>query len=109
WDPTFTTQTGSASNANVNDGFTTQTPSACGTRTVKAGPFGTNTDGTLLTQVECDAGVLSGSSCTSAHYPQATAVVMHPLPSLASMPNPCLDVPSNLWCPGGVPAAGQHR
>ena len=116
WNATFSSQTGSASNANVNDGFSGQTPATCGTKTPKQGIFGpTNTDGTLLTQVECDAGVLSGSSCSSAHYPQATAVVMQPLPgavsvvdpsssTLPSMPNPCVGVPSNSWCPGGVPA-----
>ena len=33
-----------------------------------------------------------------------TGVVMHPLPSgLPTMPNPCSDVPSNAWCPGGKP------
>ena len=43
----------------------------------------------LAVQLECDAGLLSGSACSSAHYPQATAVVMQPLPTLSSMPNPC--------------------
>ena len=122
WNSSFTTQSGNASNANVNDGFLTQTPATCGSRTTKTGAFGANTDGTLLTQVECDAdpAVLGPSGCSSAHYPQATAVVMQPLPgalaltdpsssTLASMPNPCVNVPSNLWCPGGVPASGNHR
>ena len=54
--------------------------------------------------MECDAGLLSGSACSSAHYPQATAVVMHPLPKLASMPNPCAGTPTNRWCPNGSPA-----
>jgi hypothetical protein len=104
WDATFSHQLGPATSGNAQDGFPKQTPATCGTRTPKTGPLGTNTDTTLLIQVECDAGLLSGSSCASAHYPQATAVVMHPLPKLASMPNPCAGTPTNRWCPNGVPA-----
>ena len=103
WDSTFTSLLGPATNANVADSHQGQTPSTCGTKTPKAGLLGGNTDLTMLVQVECDAGVLSGASCASAHYPQPTAVVMHPLPSLPSMPNPCVNVPANLWCRGGVP------
>jgi hypothetical protein len=34
-------------------------------------------------------------------YPSATRVVMHPLPqNLATMPDPCVGVPVNPWCPG---------
>ena len=29
---------------------------------------------------------------------------MHPLPDLASMPNPCIGTPANQWCPKGAPA-----
>jgi hypothetical protein len=37
-------------------------------------------------------------------YPSATPVVMHPLPShLATMPDPCADVPVNPWCPAPSP------
>ncbi len=33
-------------------------------------------------------------------YPSPTQVVMHPLPqNLATMPDPCADVPVNPWCP----------
>lgn len=106
WDPTFSHQLGDATSANALDGYPEQTPSTCGSRTPKSGLLGVNTDPTLLLQVECDTGVLSGSVCSSAHYPQATAVVMHPLPTLPSMPNPCVGPPSNLWCPGGLPDSG---
>ena len=104
WDSTFTHQLGDATSGNALDGHPGQTPTACGSRTPKAGLLGVNTDVTLLVQLECDAGFLSGSSCSSAHYPKPTAVVMHPLPSLTSMPNPCAGPPANVWCPGGVPA-----
>jgi len=105
WDSTFTNQLGAATNANVADGYSTQTPASCGTKTAKTGLLGANTDLTQLIQVECDSGVLSGAGCAGASYPQPTAVVMHPVPpGLPSMPNPCVDVPSNLWCPGGAPA-----
>jgi hypothetical protein len=34
-------------------------------------------------------------------YPGRTHVTMHPLPAhLATMPDPCADVPVNPWCPG---------
>lgn len=112
WDSTFTTPLGAATNANALDLHPLQTPSTCGTKTPKTGLLGTNTDTTLLLQAECDAGVLSGGLCTSALYPKTTSVLMHPLPSLPSMPNPCIGTPTNLWCPGGVPAlkhvAGGH-
>lgn len=106
WDSTFTTETGAATDADVDDGYTTLTPSTCGAKTPKSTPtlLGPDTDQTLLTQAECDAGVLSGTSCSGANYPQATSVVMEPLPTLASMPNPCVGPPSNLWCPAGSPA-----
>ncbi|MGA2521441.1 MAG: hypothetical protein ABSG81_11565 [Acidimicrobiales bacterium] len=106
WNPSFTISSGPATNADSIDGYSQLTPSTCGTRTPRSTPSlaGPNTDSTLLVQAECDAGVLSGSLCSSAHadYPQATSVVMEPLPTLASMPNPCQGVPTNLWCPGGV-------
>jgi hypothetical protein len=104
WNASLSRRIGPATSANALDGFPGQTPATCGTRTPAAGLLGGNTDKTLLIQLECDAGLLSGSSCSSAHYPQATAVVMHPLPKLQSMPNPCAGVPSDLWCPDGAPA-----
>ncbi|SRR5579871_2203717 len=61
-----------------------------------------NTGGSLLTQVLCDTGF--GSCPAGAHYPKATGVVMHPLPSgLPSLPNPCEGVPANPWCSKGQP------
>jgi len=105
WNSTFTTELGAATNSNVADGYSTQTPSSCGAKTPKTGLLGVNTDVTQLIQVECDAGVLSGAGCAGASYPQPTTVVMHPVPAgLPSMPNACVDVPTNLWCPGGRPA-----
>ncbi len=100
WNSTFTQQTGPATSADPG-----QTAFGCGTRTPKAGLLGSNTNLALLLQLECDSGLLSGSACSSAVYPQATSVVMHPLPSLPSMPNPCAGAPANLWCPGGTPVS----
>jgi hypothetical protein len=52
--------------------------------------------------VLCDTG--NGTCPAGAKYPQATGVVMHPLPkTLVSMPNPCDGVPANAWCPNGRP------
>lgn len=56
-----------------------------------------NTGGTLLGQVLCDTSF--GSCPAGAKYPQRTKVVMHKLPKLATMPNPCKGVPANAWCP----------
>jgi hypothetical protein len=55
------------------------------------------TSGPLLGQVLCDTGL--GECPAGASYPQSTGVVMMPLPRrLATMPNPCADVPANPWC-----------
>jgi len=96
---------GPATSGNAQNGSPQQTPSRCGTLTPATGLLGSNTDKTILVQLECDSGLLSGSACSSARYPQATAVVMQPLPKLATMPNPCAGVPANLWCPKGTLAA----
>jgi hypothetical protein len=95
---------GPATSANAESGHPEQTPASCGTLTPSNGLFGKNTDANLAIQLECDAGLLTGSACSSAHYPHATTVVMHPLPTLPSMSNPCAGVPGNLWCPHGTPA-----
>jgi len=94
---------GPATSANAQDGHPEQTPATCGTLSPSAGLFGTNSDVSLAVQLECDAGLLNGSACSSARYPKATAVVMQPLPNLPSMPNPCAGVPANLWCANGAP------
>jgi len=74
-----------------------QTQPTCGALTTAA-----NTGGPLLAQVLCDTG--NGACPAGSKYPQATGVVMHPLPTtLGSMPNPCDGVPANAWCPNGEP------
>jgi hypothetical protein len=115
WNLAFNTLVGPATNSNVEDGFSDQTPSTCGTKTPKAGLAGSDTDLTLLIQAECASGVLSGSTCSDAHYPVATGVTMRPLPgatgleapsttSLPTMPDPCSGAPTNKWCRNGRPA-----
>jgi len=60
----------------------------------------------MTNQVACDSQFFAslsptgGSPCTpGSSYPQKTQVVMHPLPAgLATMPQPCADVPANAWC-----------
>ncbi len=71
----------------------------------KCGPIATatSTDSNLLNQLLCDTKILPCPA--GAHYPPATQVVMHPLPTnLPTMPNPCKGVPANAFCPGGKPA-----
>ena len=74
----------------------------------------TNSDNTLLAQVECDSRL---APCPAgANYPSQTGVHLAPLPGgLPTMANPCTGVPSNAWCPSGgstgsslgVPAGGR--
>jgi hypothetical protein len=69
----------------------------------KCGPItkAPNDNATLLAQALCDTGF---GACTPADkYPAFTGVVMHSLPRLATMPNPCAGVPSNAWCKSGKP------
>jgi hypothetical protein len=75
----------------------------------------TNTDGTLVAQVECDSRL---ATCPAgANYPPQTGVRLQALPEgLPTMANPCAGVPSNAWCPSGGssgsslgnPPAGGH-
>ncbi len=61
-----------------------------------------DTGGALLGQTLCDTGF--GSCPPGATYPKPGAVVLHPFPTgLPTMPNPCVDVPSNAWCANGAP------
>ena len=63
-----------------------------------------NTGGPLLDQVLCDSGIVATTCPAGSVYPTHTGVVMHPLPKdLPTMPNPCVGVPANPWCPGGKP------
>ena len=68
----------------------------------------TNTDNTLLAQVECDSRL---APCPAgAHYPAQTGVQLAPLPQgLPTMANPCAGVPSNAWCPSGGSAGSSLR
>ena len=40
------------------------------------------------------------------HYPRAGQVVLSMAPAQPTMPNPCLNVPANPWCPGGSSSMG---
>jgi len=57
----------------------------------------------LGAQVACDSQFFeSVAACptgTGLNYPRRTKVVLAPLPSETSMPEPCLAVPKNPWCP----------
>jgi hypothetical protein len=54
----------------------------------------------LGAQVACDTGFFGECPKTVvANYPKLEKVVMQPLPRQTSMPEPCLGVPKNGWCP----------
>ncbi len=54
----------------------------------------------LSLQVACDSEALGNCPKTPvSDYPRRTVVQMMPLPPQPSMPDPCLDVPRNPWCP----------
>jgi hypothetical protein len=54
----------------------------------------------LGAQVACDTGFFGQCPSTVvANYPKRTQVVLQALPSQTTMPDPCLGVPRNSWCP----------
>jgi hypothetical protein len=54
----------------------------------------------LGAQVACDTGFFAECPSTVvANYPKLEKVVLQPLPPQTSMPEPCLGVPRNSWCP----------
>jgi len=54
----------------------------------------------LGAQVACDTGFFAECPpSTVANYPKKTNVVLQPLPAQKTMPDPCMDVPRNSWCP----------
>jgi hypothetical protein len=57
----------------------------------------------LGAQVACDTGFFAECpKSVVANYPKLEKVKMQPLSAQPSMPEPCLDVPHNAWCPGNV-------
>ena len=93
---------GRASNCFIDNKLTSTAPSDLVAKFPKCGvPLSEpSADPTLLAQVLCDSGFTSCAS--NAVYPQTTGVVLHPLPkNLTTMPNPCLNVPNNIWCSDG--------
>ena len=54
----------------------------------------------LSLEVACDSQELGPCPVTRyTNYPRPTGVQLMPLPPQPSMPNPCLGVPQNPWCP----------
>ncbi|HEV2450878.1 MAG TPA: hypothetical protein VGS62_02995 [Streptosporangiaceae bacterium] len=61
---------------------------------------GTSLDGALVGQLICATGATGLGNCPAgSHYPKQTKIVMAPLPTLPVMPDPCLGVPGNVFCP----------
>jgi hypothetical protein len=75
-----------------------QTHPTCNGQLAPAGA----SDPNFLTEVLCDAQVSinppAPPACPTGQYPRRTGVIMHPLPKLPTMPNPCAGVPANPWC-----------
>jgi hypothetical protein len=57
----------------------------------------------LGAQVACDSqffeSIVACPTGTGANYPRLTKVELEPLPAQPTMPDRCLDVPKNAWCP----------
>jgi hypothetical protein len=57
----------------------------------------------LGTQVACDSqffeSIVECPTGAGANYPRRTKVELKTLPVQSTMPDPCLDVPQNAWCP----------
>ncbi|HEV7529808.1 MAG TPA: hypothetical protein VGO29_13005 [Solirubrobacteraceae bacterium] len=59
----------------------------------------------LGAQVACDTAFFAECPAgTVANYPRQTKVALQPLPAQTTMPDPCLGVPRNSWCPTNKPA-----
>jgi hypothetical protein len=57
----------------------------------------------LGTQVICDTQAFGPCPSTAAaNYPRTSTVVFPALPAQKTMPNPCLGVPANPWCPAAL-------
>jgi hypothetical protein len=64
---------------------------------------GTTTNSALVGQLICATGATALGTCPKgSHYPQQTKIVMVPLPSLPTMPNPCDGVPDADFCSNNV-------
>jgi hypothetical protein len=63
----------------------------------------TTTGASLYAQVLCDTRIDTSQCTPGSHYPPRGTVVMHPVPALPSMPNPCKGAPPNPWCKAGSP------
>jgi hypothetical protein len=61
----------------------------------------------LSDQVLCATELLGPCDPSVGHYPRGGNVVMPALAPQPTMPDPCVDVPANAWCPGGPPG-GDH-
>lgn len=67
-----------------------------------------NSGGPLLGQVLCDTGF--GSCPPGAKYPVSSKVTLTSVPKgLKTMPNPCVGVPANPWCPSGSSSKSYGR
>jgi hypothetical protein len=86
---------GNRSPAGSTPGDLERVQASCGASTKSS-----ETGGPLLAQVECDAGFLPCSSTEV--YPKRTVTTLAKVPGhLPTMPNPCVGVPANPWCPSG--------
>jgi hypothetical protein len=93
------TESGGAS-ARTSPGDLQQTHPACDGSSAPA-----NANPPFLAESLCDTQVslVPGQppACPTGRYPHRTHVIMHPLPAdLKTMPDPCVGVPANPWCPG---------
>ena len=63
----------------------------------------------LGAQATCDSQLVAKCpEVPGEDYPRSSEAKLLPLPAQASMPNPCLGVPSNAWC-GGAAATAARR
>jgi hypothetical protein len=93
-------------------GTLTSSPANLQTTNAQCGAVNSNTSAgdnntPFLLQAACDTEALGpGVGCVNGTpgYPRMTKVVMHRLPHLPSMTNPCKGVPANPWCRARKPA-----
>ena len=83
-------------------GVTSDPPMLQGPPWSTCGAPNSGENGGLTAELVCDSGLLgSCPSMRGVNYPARTGTTLLPLPAgLASMPDPCVDVPADAWCPG---------
>jgi hypothetical protein len=89
------------------DGVTSDPPNIQGPPWNPCGQPNGGDEGPLVAEALCATELLFPCPQNpAADYPRPTAVKLMPIPREPTMPNPCVNVPVNPWCPASTAMAG---